>query len=1408
MKKLSIAIDMGAKNNGVFIVKSDADEIVTKKATNIIVDNINFSKKSRRENRHKDRNYKRRKLAKRLLKELMDFSSFDEKQQESILGLLNNRGYTFLSTASEFESLDEITVEFNKQYLEEIAKFKTKESFEEFFTDDFEDEKELLEFLENTTKNITTIASDLQNFINKKNILVDLKSLQEYDISKFKAFSYVKFLLLKNGYKNLGKNQAEITKKLMDENIDLSNIDFEKELNYINSLEFDKKSADKENSKIIIDDLKELKNLFINIAKEINTGSKPRKKYLKDIKEEIDKLDFIEDKLGFYNLVGNISNLQLRVLRKFYGYKPSSRNRFEILRKYFISHHYKTTKEKVQRKELFIEINKYSDLKLFLQNTPSYLTIPPYEDMNNRDTYKCNSMFIKPSIISDDLKETIDYLLNQSDFEILKKDENGELKKEEFIKTRVIKDNKLVKEDFTYSKYLQRILDATVEITTKEFNPRNVFKHKAKFERGTIDSVEFFKKEFGVKNYEILKPIAESYYAEEEKILSGIYEEKTSILVKCNQNTPYKNNAKHILLKPIYSYNFTVKEADEFLEDIKNSFGTTVAPLKRISEEAKKYQNSFYHIIEACYSDEKCVDNKEVQKIVKDLKDISEKSTFAKLKTILKGKDTYLSEIDCVNNKNLKRVLNIFKQTYEILFKELSGFNKTCKHCTVENSIRSDESLVIGKRLLSDVAKPIDGMLDMMLDRLAFEISENIDEVDIKDITDLEILLEQNKFEFEENLNTIKRANNNQIKRFDKNKYKDELNINICPYTAKDITQGDYDHILPQSKGVYNSKANMIYASVEGNQKIKGARDYTLEMIEKKHLKAIFKTDDINEIKSIIKKGLDSIKKENFTNFDNLKLNQQIALRYALFMRGTEEFEKAFEFVKIDKIKTFSNGTQKRLARFIYEKLAKKFEDRFKNISVKSKVVDNKLVSSTRKLLAVNQETGEVNHLFKEEKQKSHSHCIDAMMVFYLANSKIKNQNSYKDTIIEPVYEFDDIYLEDSGINNLSKNKTFINSPKNEIGSYKLFDDTIYAENYKHIVKDLLKEKELESLIFNALLFETIKGKKTFVQKDEKLKDKTIYKIDVQKTSNLLHKCLISKDKETLNSLKFLDKLRYSTSRKEISAIFFDDKQTKLLEFSQVKSIPYFSENLYRAVYKKLQSEEKLFNVNDDGKTTLNIVVLNNLLKDMFLSKQSQEYKEKRKRGKKRHKYTLPVLGSPKFRIKRGNTWQVLGNKDIATKNYIINANIKPIPFFSKNTIPLKVSDLLDCLLLDENTQSVYEVEVNISEIEDFVSSLKYFVTESKRCTVQITFKKSSIKNIDFSNILLFDGVKDKEFKKLLENYIENKELVLNKYIGSIRDGLKAKATLLDNKKDTITLQYKAGINSDKKQIILDNLKD
>ena len=676
MKKLSIAIDMGAKNTGVFVAKSENEKIVEKKAFTIILDknSITFSKVSRRNNRHRVRNQKRRKLAKRLLWEILNKTSFNNNQIELIQGLLNRRGYTFLSSDLEFEIDDKLLEFFESD--EELQSFKSKDDLLEYF-------------------------SELED----KAVLKIDEFIEKIPPKKFKPF----------------------------------------------------------------------KDFLISIKREIQTGSKPRKNYLKDIKAEIMEFNFIEEKEKFYNLIGNISNLQLRVLRKYFNQKFD--DKFDDKKLYKkLNDYFKRFHDKDFENNLLPVFEKFISSKEFLENCNPELTIPPYEDMNNRNTYKCNSMLIKDEI-ADELQNSIIKLLNTEYFEILKDD------------------------TLNNSQLLQRIMDINSTLIDKDIYPRNLFKYN----KGDF---KWYKNILG-DDYFKFSEFAKKYYFEESSIINGIYQ-KDSIFKKCNLNTPYKNNVKEILLKPIYNYEFTKKEAEEFREYIEN-YGkiqgnlTLLGFFRKTYENYKSYQNSFYKL----------------------LLDEFEKPQTKEIKNFYKNIDKVLEVLNKFKNfklnsqkENIKRVANIIIQTYSILFKDIKGFNKTCKSCTIENSKRSDEENPIAKRILSDVSKPIDGMLDMVLDRIAFEISE---EINIKDIDELEIILEQNRFKFEEDLakikdKTIKKRVNNDL-----------LESEICPYTGEKIKDGEYDHILPRSKELFNSKANLIYCSLKGNRE-KLNKTYTIKI--------------------------------------------------------------------------------------------------------------------------------------------------------------------------------------------------------------------------------------------------------------------------------------------------------------------------------------------------------------------------------------------------------------------------------------------------------------------------------------------------------------------------------------------------------------------------------------------------
>jgi hypothetical protein len=1205
MKKLSIAIDMGAKNTGVFVVKSKNDKIVEKKAFTVILGKnaLNFSKISRRNNRHRVRNQKRRKLAKRLLWEILDKNSFDNKQIESIQGLLNRRGYIFLSSDLEFEIDDKLLDFFEND--EELRSFTSKNEFLEYFSE-LEDEA----------------VEKIDDFIDK------------IPPKKFKSF----------------------------------------------------------------------KDFLLSIKREIQTGSKPRKNYLKEIKTEIEEYNFIKNREKFYNLIGNISNLQLRLLRKYFNQKFDDKfddkKLYKKLNDYFKRFHNKEFEE-----NLLPKFNKFNSSKEFLENCNPELTIPPYEDMNNRGTYKCNSLLIKDEL-ADKLQNSINKLLNTEYFEILKE------------------------ENLSNSQLLQRILDINSKFIDKDIYPRNLFKyHKGDF--------NWYKNILG-NDYTAFSQFAKKYFEEETEIINGIYK-KDSIFKKCNLNTPYKNNIKEILLKPVYNYEFTPKEAEEFRKYIEN-YGkihgnlTLLGFFRKTYDDYKKYQNSFYTLILDEYEKQQ---TKEIKSFYKNIDKV--------LEILNKFRDFKFNS----QKENIKRVANIIIQTYSILFKEIKGFNKTCKHCTIENSKRSKEENPIAKRILSDVSKPIDGMLDMVLDRIAFEISE---EIDVDNIDELEIILEQNKFKFEENLADIK---GKKVKKREDN---DLLKSEICPYTGEKIKDGEYDHILPRSKELFNSKANLIYCSSKGNRE-KLNKSYTIENLSSKHLKDIFKTDNMESIKKFIEENINNIDENTYTNFDNLSLKEQKAFRYALFFNhNSSVFKKAKQLLVKDKIKLYSNGTQKRFARLIYEKLGI-------NIPVKVKLVDSREVSATRFELSYNSKTGEVNEILKETIQKPHSHSIDAMVVFYLSHN----------------FEWDEIYLTKSNIKNISKRKPLIQAG-NDIKSFQLFQDSIYKENYKHISKD---DKNIDKLLKYEILYQNKNSQKESVYSKEEIKD--IVKVDVNKLSSLLFKLFETKDEKSLTELKVLDKYRFNTIKDDIKNIFYD-KKGKLISYKEFLALkqPIYMEKTYKAVYSKLKEIEE-----------------NNLDYEQEMSKFFKL--GNRKRGKKRHIFSISKNGqNAKFRIRRNGQFVVLGGENLATKTYLIGNSLKSIPFFSKNVLPLKIEDVVKCLELTDKAQHIYEVKIDITEIEEYVKQLVYYVAEASRIIVEVTFKKNIF---EFDKIEEFNGKKDEKFREFLEKYIQNRKLKLFEYIGSIRDSLNGSAVVLENSDDIIKLRYRSEISSRKKEIILKNLK-
>ncbi|MCX7997795.1 MAG: hypothetical protein N3A69_02425 [Leptospiraceae bacterium] len=353
-----IAIDMGAKNTGVYFTHYPQGEepLSTQgKTFSLQVGEKTYilSLKNRLANRHRMRAQKRRKLAKRLffliLKEKYGLREEKTPVWDFIRGLLNRRGFTFLTEEQE-ASKDDTPPRVDW----EIARY--------FFPDEFENAPEQVE----------------------ENALEYLKFLASEDLNKAKSlWDKLRNINLKDN-----QLQTKIKEMVKDESY---------------------------TKKEIEESLKALKNLAGNLYNQITLGHKYRTNYFEEIQKDItnaynenifefksllDKAKLKPEK--FHKLLAHISNLQLRVLRKYFNDEKMKKADYwneERLQKFFLRYvkgwHAKTENDKENKKKIlkYFQNNNAKVLDFFLNEDPE-ATIPPYEDQNNRSPVHCQSLLL------------------------------------------------------------------------------------------------------------------------------------------------------------------------------------------------------------------------------------------------------------------------------------------------------------------------------------------------------------------------------------------------------------------------------------------------------------------------------------------------------------------------------------------------------------------------------------------------------------------------------------------------------------------------------------------------------------------------------------------------------------------------------------------------------------------------------------------------------------------------------------------------------------------------------------------------------------------------------------------------------------------------------------------------------
>lgn len=1474
MKKFSINVDMGAKNNGVFLasVEGASAKITNKSAFNIKIDkgeNFVLDRANRLAKRHTRRSFDRdcfvlrfagqifdldklptrKELLEKIENQKIEYKKELKEPKELIFGLFKNRGFNYQNIKIKDEVFDDenficLLEKFNclKEYGYEFSECRCLEDFENFINQKADE-----------LSNSNSFKDDMLNFLNKQSkIINDIKEF--YDTT-----NNLSDKALKNNAKAIEIAQQEIN-ALSNDDENLANLQTKLENLQKNYPKFVEILKDKEFIEIlkVKDEDKEsvLKkfvkffNELINAAKsELERNNKHRKAYLKDINKELNSSDNkilaweydeifnnLRDKVEgkkwskdeFYKFVGNVANIQTRVWRRYFNFANYKMPNFDkdklkiyddsklakqILRNFrdfrYEKKHEKDTFEKIKpimqnlMKELKSKKEQKSLLALtFLKSTDPVLTIPPYESRINKNPRACNAMSINPENITLNLTKITKKIFANNEFGFLLINENGEITTPNFNDKNIT------------AKYLQRFLDISKsKLNDSGLYPRNLI-------QDNVQKIENFKRFFALSDDEITEflKFSRAYYDEVDSAKKGVL--KGEILKICGLHTPHKHKNKAELISALFIKNHGQISSEEFdkLCDFMQNTGEYKSKAKNtkprkiakffedLDEVRKSYQNAFFH--EALNTLKALNENNDknldanLRKIVQDYeiiaKSIQENIKFCKFQTPFE-------------TSNLATNLNYLLQLGDIIFSDKNaGFLKTCKEHTMENLLRSGGE-AMASRLPSNSGKLINGKIEMYLDRLAYEIIKQSPKLD--DFDEVEINVEMNKFAFEENAVAVglkkgakndekakKAENDEKAQKTKKTKKAKNENDLICPYNGKVISQSncEYDHIIARNdKGfnrVFNSTANLIPCESFENLK-KSNKIYKLDDLHLEHLQSVFGTSNQTEIKDFISKNLATIDEETYTNFYNLSKKEQIAFRYALFLREGQDFGKAVRLLNQDKIKGYSNGTQKRFVNLLIEKIKKL--SKIQNFSVN--FIDSKMLSATRTELSAMRE-----NIRKQNIQDSHSHCIDASLVFHLANSKlIKNSNSQREFLYD---YFDEIYLSQSEIIT-PKNKQYLEL-KTNIARKRLFDDSVYSLVYEQCDNGkFIRIEDLKTLRDLGLLHTRKNGKKIQVPAGQAIDENALkkYFVSTHKVFDKIFEYFENKNINGLKELKFLDNYLQSYKREDITDIFGIGNDNKII----IKKEKYATPNVTKFYQILKENEDKISRI-ENGKVKID----ENAIKSLY--KQTFDKGEKRKRNKTRCIYSLSMIAdNSQYVIRRNGGYMGLKGDKIAAKNYLFKNKIQSVPFYSKNVLPKKISDILTILSLPKDALLVYDfTDINLAKISPeimpqniakHIAKLDFVISQAARHITRLYLRKNSFDDINFDELKDFT-LSNKEFVKLYENY----DNLFKSVLGTPRVEKQelSSAKILQNDSEILGFEYTASNSANFKALIKEILNE
>lgn len=217
-----------------------------------------------------------------------------------------------------------------------------------------------------------------------------------------------------------------------------------------------------------------------------------------------------------------------------------------------------------------------------------------------------------------------------------------------------------------------------------------------------------------------------------------------------------------------------------------------------------------------------------------------------------------------------------------------------------------------------------------------------------------------------------------------------------------------------------------------------------------------------------------------------------------------------------------------------------------------------------------------------------------------------------------------------------------------------------------------------------------------------------------------------------------------------------------------------------------------------------------------MLYQQTFDKGEKRKRNKTRCIYSLSMVAdNSQYVIRRNGGYMGLKGDKIAAKNYLFKNKIQSVPFYSKNVLPKKISDILTILSLPKDALLVYDfTDINLAKISPeimpqniakHIAKLDFVISEAARHIIRLYLRKNSFDDINFDELKDFT-LSNKEFVKLYENY----DKLFKSVLGTPRVEKQKlfSAKILQNDSEILGFEYTASNSANFKALIKELLNE